>query len=72
MSSVPHLFYLTLKLRVVAFQHGVMIHSLHILGTRIILIGVDGVSRGGLDAGVMLGYDARTFFPVGGVSLQHT
>jgi hypothetical protein len=64
MSSVPHLFYLALELKVVAYEHGVFIKALHVSGKRMIAIGGDGVSRGDLDAGVMLGYDARLFLPL--------
>ncbi len=64
MSTAKHLFDLALELKIVAREHEVYIHSVHISGDRMIASGIDGWSRGNYDLGVSLGYDIRDFLPL--------
>ncbi len=40
------------------------LHMSHISGNRMIDIGIDGGSCGNQDAGVLLGFDVRTYIPL--------
>ena len=64
MSTVKHLFNLAVQLRIECHAHEVFLHLFHISGNRMIATGVDGRSRGDLDAGVSLGHDIRQFIPL--------
>ena len=61
MSSVQHLFDLTLNIRVAAMEHEVWLHMCHVSGSRMIVTGIDGGSRGNTDGGVLLGYNICDF-----------
>lgn len=52
-SSSRKLFDLVLRLKQLALHHGVILHFIHVAGTRMIQQGTDGLSRGDLDEGVM-------------------
>ena len=43
---------------------GVRIMVVHVSGKRMILTGIDGVSRGDMNAGVMAGADMLSFVPL--------
>ena len=64
MSSARHLFDLVLVLKQEARKHEVFLHCYHISGDRMIASGVDGLSRGNYDAGVLLGIDVRQVLPM--------
>ena len=64
MSSVKHLFRIAVDLKVACQEHEVFMHMCHISGDRMIATGIDGRSRGNLDAGVSLGHDIRQFLPL--------
>ncbi len=64
MSSAKHMFNIALKLKVACQEHEVFLHTCHISGNRMIATGIDGRSRGNLDAGVSLGYDIRQYLPM--------
>ncbi len=55
LSSACHLFYLVLALKQEAWKHKVFVHCFHISGERMIASGVDGLSCGNYDAGILLG-----------------
>ncbi len=63
-SSARHLFYLDLALKQEARKHKVFLHCFHISGDRMIASGVDGLSCGNYDAGILLGIDVRQFLPM--------
>jgi hypothetical protein len=64
MSSARHLFSLVVDLKVECMDHEVYLQMCHISGDRMIATGIDGRSRGNLDAGLSLGYDMRSFLPL--------
>ena len=61
LSSAQHLFYLVLALKQEAHKHKVYLYCFHISGERMIASGVDGLSRGNYDAGILLGIDIHQF-----------
>jgi hypothetical protein len=64
LSSACHLFYLVLALKQEARKHEVFLHHFHILGDRMIASGLDGLSRGSYNAGILLGINVRQFLPM--------
>ena len=54
---VPRLWVLEMKL-------GARIWVVHVSGSRMIMTGIDGVSRGDMNAGVMAGADMLSFVPL--------
>ncbi len=64
LSSARHLFHLVLALKQEARIHEVYIHCFHISGDRMIASGVDGLSCGNYDAGILLGFDVRQYLPL--------
>ncbi len=64
LSSACHLFDLVLVLKQEARKHEVFLHCYHISGNRMIASGVDELSRGNYDAGVLLGTNVRQFLPM--------
>ena len=54
-SSSKTLFNLTLRLRKLQMQGNMILHLIHISGTRMIACGIDGLSRGITNEGVMAG-----------------
>ncbi len=63
-SSVPHLFDLVLRLRVLQMSGSLHLHVVHCAGTRMKAEGTDGLSRGNLTEGVMRGGNILTFLPL--------
>ena len=63
-SSSKTLFELVLRLRKLELMQGVRIHLIHVAGTRMIEQGTDGISRGNLLEGVMVGKGMLTFIPI--------
>ena len=59
-----HLFNLALNIRVAAMEHEVWLHMCHISGTRMIMTGIDGGSRGNADGGVLVGHNICDFIPL--------
>ena len=56
-SSTNHsLFQLVLRLKRLELNLGCCFHSIHVAGTRMIVQGTDGISRGDLGEGVMQGH----------------
>ncbi len=55
--SARHLFYLVLALKQEARKHEMYVHCFHLSGERMIASGIDGLSRGNYDAGILLGID---------------
>jgi hypothetical protein len=60
-SSAQHLFYLVLALKQEARKHEVFLHCFHISGDRTITSGVDELSHGNYDAGILLHIDVQQF-----------
>lgn len=58
------LFGLILRLRQLEMHGGVALHVVHIAGTRMVCQGTDGLSRGDLGAGVMVGDAMLSFVPL--------
>jgi hypothetical protein len=50
-----------LRLRLLEMRLGIIIRVIHVSGKRMIQVGVDGVSRGDLNAGVMAGANMLSF-----------
>ena len=63
-SSSRLLFDLVLRLRILQQRSEVFIHVLHVSGTRMIASGVDALSRGSANEGVMRGEDLLSFVPL--------
>jgi hypothetical protein len=64
LSSARHLFYLDLALKQEARKHEVFVHYFHISGERMIASGVDGLSHGNYDAGILLCINVQQFMPL--------
>ena len=62
--SSKELFELVLTLRKLEMGNACKIHISHVSGTRMIAQGSDGLSRGNLTEGVMLGTNTREFIPI--------
>jgi hypothetical protein len=60
-SKSRELHKLVLCLRVLEMKLGVRIWVVHVSGSRMIMTGIDGVSRGDMNAGVMAGADMLSF-----------
>jgi len=58
------LFDLVLRLRVLDMKASLILHVIHVAGTRMIAQGVDGLSRGDLTEGVMAGENILRFIPL--------
>jgi hypothetical protein len=63
-SSSEKLFDLVLRLRKTEMEGNLFIHLVHVAGTRMILSGVDGLSRGDHNTGVMAGESMSSFVPL--------
>ena len=61
---------LVLRLRVLEMEHGLLIHLIHVSGSRMIDQGTDGCSRGFLMEGVMAGTDMLSFVDLGKSAIQ--
>ena len=64
-SSSKPLFELILRLKEIEVNNLLRLHLIHIAGTRMILQGADGLSRGSLAEGVMTGKCMQSFVPLG-------
>jgi hypothetical protein len=62
--SSEKLFNLVLRLRKIEMSGDLFLHLIHVSGTRMIWSGVDGLSRGDHNAGVMAGDDMLSFVPL--------
>ena len=60
-SSDKHLFELVLRLRKIAMKGDLILHVVHIAGTRMIKMGIDGLSRGDTHEGVASGTNMVEF-----------
>jgi hypothetical protein len=63
-SSSEKLFNLVLRLRKIEMEGGLFIHLIHVAGTGMIWSGVDGLSRGDHNAGVLAGDPMISFIPL--------
>ena len=64
------LFDLILRLTIVESKHKLILHIIHVAGTRMISQGSDGLSRGDMLEGVMKGQDMLSFVPLGKSALE--
>ena len=64
MSTARHLFYLMVDIKSAAYNHGVFVRCFHISGDRMSATGIDSLSRGDMDVGIILGYDIQMFLPL--------
>lgn len=55
---------LVLRLRKVELEHQLVLHVIHIAGTRMKAAGIDGLSRGDLLDGMMAGKDPLQYIPL--------
>ena len=70
-SSNPLLLDVIIRLRALAVKFSMIVHILHISGLRMIAIGVDGLSRGMLNEGVMTGKsNLLSFLPLAKSALE--
>ena len=58
------LFELVLRLRVLQVRTELVVHVIHVAGTRMIEVGVDGLSRGSTHEGIMTGRNMLEFMPL--------
>jgi hypothetical protein len=63
-SSSKKVFNLVLRLEKIEMEGDLFIHLIHVAGTRMIWSGVDGLSRGDHNAGVMAGDPMLSFVPL--------
>ena len=63
-SSSEKLFEAILRLRVLEVNEGIIIHFIHVAGTRMITQGTDGLSRGDLGEGIMKGGNMLSYIPL--------
>ena len=63
-SSSEKLFEAILRLRTLEVKEGVVIHFIHVAGTRMIVQGTDGLSRGDLGEGIMNGGNMLSYIPL--------
>jgi hypothetical protein len=63
-STNRELFELMLRLRTIEMQGGLILHLLHVSGTRMIAEGADGASRGDLGMGAMVGGRVVDYVPL--------
>jgi hypothetical protein len=63
-SRTEKLFELVLRLHKLEMTAGMVLHIIHVAGTRMIAQGTDGLSRGDLLEGVMKGEDFLSFVPL--------
>ena len=63
-SSSPKLLDLVVRLHALSLRCGTKINVFHVVGTRMIAQGTDGVSRGYLGHGVMAGESTSAFVPI--------
>jgi hypothetical protein len=63
-SPSEKLFNLVLRLQKIEMEGELFIHLVHVAGTRMIWSGVDGLSRGGQNAGVMAGDSMLSLVPL--------
>ena len=63
-SSSPHLHSLIQRLRLMEMNAGAELFVIHVSGKRMIESGVDGLSRGDLNAGMMNGQSIYSFIPL--------
>ena len=63
-SSSEKLFEAILRLRLLEVKEGVVIHFIHVAGTRMIAQGTDGLSRGDLGEGIMNGGSMLSYIPL--------
>jgi hypothetical protein len=63
-SSSRLLFDLVLHLRILQQRNNLVIHIIHVAGTRMIASGIDALSRGSANEGVMRGEDLLSYIPL--------
>jgi hypothetical protein len=63
-SSSKLLFELVLCLRLLDMHGGIILHVIHVAGTRMMKQGTDGLSRGDFSMGVMSGQQMLSFIPI--------
>ena len=63
-SSSEKLFEAVLRLHMLEVNKGVIIHFIHVAGTRKIVQGTDGLSRGDLGEGIMNGGSMLSYIPL--------
>ena len=62
-SSFISLFDLVMRLRLVQQKGGLILHAVHVVGTRMIKSGVEGLSRGETGEGMIQGKEMISFIP---------
>jgi hypothetical protein len=70
--SSPMLFDLVLRLRKLEVAQQCLLHVVHVAGTRMIGQGSDGLSRGNLTEGVMVGRSMTSYVPLGTSALERS
>jgi hypothetical protein len=71
-SSSSTLFDLVKKVKLLEMCHQARVHVIHVAGTRMIVQGTDGLSRGCLVEGVMKGDSIASFIPLHETALQRS
>jgi hypothetical protein len=69
-SSSERVFLLALRLRKLEVEERCLLHVIHVSGTRMIGQGSDGLSRGNLMEGVMMGHSMISYVPLGLSAVQ--
>ena len=71
-SSSKQLFNIVLRLRKLELNTGIKLHFIHVAGSRMIDQGTDGLSRGDIGEGVMVGQPMLSFVPLHKTALQRS
>lgn len=71
-SSSPQLFETTLRLHEVEIAGNLIVHVVHVAGTRMKAAGIDGLSRGDMLEGMLLGRDPLQYVPLDKGALERS
>jgi hypothetical protein len=71
-SKSEWLFLLVLRLRLLELHNNLIIHVIHVMGTRMKAQGTDGISRGNKSMGVMRGIPMEQFCPLHETALERS
>jgi hypothetical protein len=71
-SKSEWIFLLVLRLRLLEVHNDLIIHVIHVAGTRMKAQGTDGISRGDKSMGVMRGIPVEQFYPLHETALERS
>ena len=69
-STSKSLHEITLEVKIKEMEHNAFIHLFHMSGTRMIAVGIDGLSRGDFESGVMTGQSMLRYLPFAKTAIE--